>query len=111
MQDQTLIQLIVNAARDKRAEDVVVLDLHDVSSTLDYFIICTASAGLQINAVQNAIREATKENGVHAVGIEGPSDRWVLINFGTVIVHVMTKEARDYYDLEGLWSDARNVAI
>lgn len=111
MQDQTLIQLIVNAARDKRAEDVVVLDLHDVSSTLDYFIICTASAGLQINAVQNAIREATKEHGVHAVGIEGPSDRWVLINFGTVIVHVMTKEARDYYDLEGLWSDARNVAI
>ncbi|GEM47773.1 ribosome silencing factor [Deinococcus cellulosilyticus] len=111
MQDRELIQLIVDAAKDKRAEDVVVLDLQHVSSTLDYFIICTASAGLQINAVQNAVREATKEKGVHALGIEGPSDRWILINFGTVIVHVMTKEARDYYDLEGLWSDAQHVAV
>ncbi|GGJ37755.1 ribosome silencing factor [Deinococcus roseus] len=111
MQDNALIKLIVDAAQDKRAEDVVVLDLQDVSSTLDYFIICTASAGLQINAVQNSIREATKEHGIQAVGIEGPSDRWILINFGTVIVHVMTKEARDYYDLEGLWSDARHVAV
>ena len=69
------------------------------------------SAGLQINAVQNAVSEATKEKGVQAVGNEGPSDRWILIHFGTVIVHVMTKEARDYYDLEGLWSDAQHVAV
>lgn len=104
----TQLQAIVDAARERRAEDVTVLDLTDVSSTLEYFVICTATAGLQLNAVQENIREKAMAAGLPRPSVEGPSERWLLLAFGgSVIVHIMTKDAREYYDLEGLWSDAR----
>ncbi|GMA15834.1 ribosome silencing factor [Deinococcus metallilatus] len=102
------LRAIVDAARERRAEDVVVLDLTDVSSTLEYFVICTATAGLQLNAVQENIREKAQEAGLPRPTVEGPSERWLLLAFGgSIVVHIMTKDAREYYDLEGLWSDAR----
>lgn len=101
------LRVIVEAARERRAEDVVVLDLTEVSSTLDYFVICTATAGLQLNAVQQNVRERAREVGLPTPSIEGPSERWLLLSFGSIVVHVMTREAREYYDLEGLWNDAR----
>ena len=102
------LRAIVDAARERRAEDVTVLDLTDVSSTLEYFVICTATAGLQLNAVQENIREKAMAAGLPRPSVEGPSERWLLLAFGgSVIVHIMTKDAREYYDLEGLWSDAR----
>lgn len=111
MNDQTLIATIVGAAQERRADDIQVLDLHEVSSTLDYFVICTGTAGLQINAIVQHIKEKTAEMGTKVGGIEGPSERWMLLQYGTTIVHVMTKEAREYYDLEGLWNDAKRVSI
>lgn len=105
---QAQLSAIVNAARERRAEDVVVLDLTDVSSTLEFFVICTATAGLQLNAVQENIREKAQEAGLPRPSVEGPSERWLLLAFGgSVVVHIMTKDAREYYDLEGLWSDAK----
>ncbi len=105
---QTQLRAIVDAARERRAEDVVVLDLTEVSSTLEYFVICTATAGLQLNAVQENIREKAQEVGLPRPTVEGPSERWLLLSFaGSIVVHIMTKDAREYYDLEGLWSDAR----
>lgn len=102
------LRAIVDAARERRAEDVVVLDLSAVSSTLDYFVICTATAGLQLNAVQENVRQKALEAGLPRPSVEGPSERWLLLAFGgSVVVHIMTKDAREYYDLEGLWSDAQ----
>ena len=107
---QAQLHAIVDAARERRAEDVVVLDLTDVSSTLDYFVICTATAGLQLNAVQENIRQKAQEAGLPRPSVEGPSERWLLLAFGgSIVVHIMTKDAREYYDLEGLWSDARTL--
>ncbi|MFC4452438.1 ribosome silencing factor [Deinococcus sonorensis] len=109
--DQTILhqlQAIVDAARERRAENVVVLDLSEVSTTLDYFVIATATAGLQLNAVQENIRQKALESGLPYPTVEGPSERWLLMAFGaSIVVHLMTREAREYYDLEGLWSDAR----
>lgn len=108
--DQRQLRAIVDAARERRAEDVRVLDLSDVSSTLEYFVICTATAGLQLNAVQENIRIKAMEAGLSRPSVEGPSERWLLLSFsGSIVVHIMTKEAREYYDLEGLWSDARTL--
>lgn len=105
---QNQLRAIVDAARERRAEDVVVLDLTEVSSTLEYFVICTATAGLQLNAVQENIREKAQAAGLPRPSVEGPSERWLLLAFGgAIVVHIMTKDAREYYDLEGLWSDAR----
>ena len=102
------LRVIVDAARERRAEDVVVLDLTEVSSTLEYFIICTATAGLQLNAVRENIREKAMAAGLSRPTVEGPSERWLLLAFGgSIVVHIMTKDAREYYDLEGLWSDAK----
>ncbi|AWN24218.1 ribosome silencing factor [Deinococcus irradiatisoli] len=102
------LRVIVDAARERRAEDVVALDLTDVSSTLEYFVICTATAGLQLNAVRENIREKAMAAGLSRPTVEGPSERWLLLAFGgSIVVHIMTKDAREYYDLEGLWSDAR----
>lgn len=111
MDIQQQIRLTAQAIQERKAEDLVILDLGEVSSSLDYFVICTASAGLQINAVAERVRELLKEHGVMPQSIEGPSLRWILMNYGTIVVHIMTKEARDYYDLEGLWSDAKAVTL
>ncbi len=107
--DQRQLRAIVDAARERRAEDVRVLDLSDVSSTLEYFLICTATAGLQLNAIQENVRIKAMEAGLPRPSVEGPSERWLLLSFGNIVVHIMTKEAREYYDLEGLWSDARTL--
>lgn len=104
--DLEQLHAIVKAARERRAEDVHVLDLTEVSTSLDYFVICTATAGLQLNAVQQSIRDRAEEIGLPAPAVEGPNDRWLLLSFGNIIVHIMTREAREFYDLEGLWSDA-----
>lgn len=103
------LQTIVNAARERRAEDIRVLDLTNVSSSLDYFVICTATAGLQLNAIHENVREKALEAGLNRPSVEGPSDRWLLLSFGSIVVHIMTKEAREYYDLEGLWNDAEVI--
>jgi ribosome-associated protein len=105
------LQRIVDAASAKKAEDIVVLDLRELSSTLDYFVICTASPGPQIRAVQQSVKEALKDLGSPPPSVEGPSQRWVLLHFGGVVVHVMTKEARAHYDLESLWGDALLLPI
>lgn len=109
-QTRQQLRAIVDAARERRAEDVTVLDLTGVSSTLEYFVICTATAGLQLNAVQENVRQKAQEAGLPRPSVEGPSERWLLLAFGgSVVVHIMTKDAREYYDLEGLWSDAERI--
>lgn len=109
-QTRQQLRAIVDAARERRAEDVTVLDLTGVSSTLEYFVICTATAGLQLSAVQENVRQKAQEAGLPRPSVEGPSERWLLLAFsGSVVVHIMTKDAREYYDLEGLWSDAERL--
>lgn len=105
------VQTIVDALDDKRAKDVTVLDLRGVSTSLDFFVIATGESSLQLKALEESVRERMKAGKVLPNGVEGPSDRWVLIDYGTVIVHLMSPEARDFYDLEGLWADATPLDI
>ncbi len=87
------------------------MDLSGASETLDYFIIATGESGLQLKAMQDAVKEDLKEAGIRPKGIEGPSDRWLLMDYGAVVVHLMSPEAREFYDLEGLWADARRLEL
>lgn len=104
------VQRIVDALDDKRAEDIVVLNLAGVSETLDYFIVATGRSSLQLKAMEEGVRESLK--GILPLrSVEGPSTRWILIDFYHVVVHVMSPEARDFYDLEGLWADAQRLEI
>lgn len=105
------VQLIIDALDDKRAKDVTVLDLREVSTSLDFFIIATGESSLQMKALEESVRERMKADKVLPDGVEGPSDRWVLLDYGTVVVHLMSPEARDFYDLEGLWADATTLEV
>ena len=95
----------------KKAENIVALDLRGVSDTLDYFLIATGTSTPHLEALERAVREGLEEIGVRPESVEGPSSRWVLLNYGPLLVHLMSPEAREYYDLEGLWADAERVVL
>lgn len=105
------VQTIVDALDDKRAVDIAVLDLKLASESLDFFVIASGESSLQLKALEDAIREGMKTLGHYPKGVEGPSNRWVLLDYGHVVVHLMSPEARSFYDLEGLWADADRLEI
>ena len=101
----------MDALDDRRAKDITVLNLRDVSETLDFFIVATGESSVQLRAMEERVRERLKEIGVVPKGVEGPSTRWTLIDYGFIVVHVMSPEAREFYDLEGLWADAETLSV
>ncbi|MGH2374250.1 MAG: ribosome silencing factor [bacterium] len=102
------------AAESKRAENVVVLDLRDLTLVTDYFVICTGGSRVQIRAIVDGVDEAmadrAPEVGARALREGDAEAQWVLIDFGDVVVHVFGPEARAFYRLERLWGNARVVA-
>lgn len=100
------------AATDKKAKDVVILDIHELTPMADFFVICSAQSGTQVEAVTRAVKDKLGELGVPCRGIEGLTEsRWVLLDFGDVVVHVFRQEERDFYHLERLWGDAKTVVF
>lgn len=98
------------AAADKKAQDILVLDIHDLTPIADYFVICSANSGTQIEAVTKAVRDRMEDLGIPCKGQEGLDEsRWVLLDFGDLVVHVFRHEERDFYHLERVWGDARRV--
>lgn len=108
---EEMVQKIVDTLDDRRAKDITVLNLSKVSESLDWFILATGESVLQLKALEESVRETLKEGGELPRGVEGPSDRWILVDYGPVIIHLMSREARTFYDLEGLWADAEQVEI
>ena len=101
------VTLIVEAALDRKVGDVVGLDVREISSFADTFIIATGTSDRHVRAVADSIEAALKAHGEPPMGIEGYDEgRWVLIDCDDTIVHIFQQEIRDHYDLERLWSDA-----
>ncbi|AKF95030.1 ribosome silencing factor [Brevibacillus laterosporus] len=110
--DNQLLQLAYKACEDKKAENIVVLDIHTISVMADRFIICHGNNERQVQAIVREIRDQVHKNGYNIRGIEGEEQgRWVLVDCGDVVVHVFHKEERDFYNLEKLWSDAPRVTV
>ncbi len=105
-----LARRIVELAEDKKAADIVLLDLGELTTLADAFVICSGGSERQISAIADGIVEGLREERVKPIGREGtPESHWVLLDFGSVIVHVFTPPERDYYQLERHWSGARTV--
>ena len=105
-----LAVLCAQVAYEKKAEEIVIMDLAELSVITDYFVICSVKSRPQMKALLNILEKTLEENGRHKIGVEGLStNSWLLCDFGDVIVHVFTPEAREYYDLEILWGDAPKV--
>jgi ribosome-associated protein len=100
------------AAADARGTDVRVLDLHGLTPMFDYFVIATGTSSRQIHAMADDVRRILVErHGDRPRGTEGYEEgRWIVLDYGDVVVHLFDADSRAYWDLEGLWSDARAVA-
>lgn len=105
-----LAHRIVDLASDKKGVDIVMLRTTEVTSMADYFVICSSRSERQVQALAGAIVDELRDDGIKPFGVEGrPSARWVLIDYGSVIVHVFAAEEREFYGLECLWSNAAQV--
>jgi ribosome-associated protein len=108
-----LANRITDVIVDKQGEDVLILDLQEVTTFTDYFVICTTTSRRQLEALQNAIREAMKQEDQKriAMNVEGDAESgWILLDYNSVIVHLFDGDMREYYQLEELWKNARIVA-
>lgn len=104
---KSLVELAYKAADDKRAEDIVVLNMQGVSLLADYFLICHANSDRQVQAIAKELAEQANIAGYDVKRLEGFDDaRWILVDMGDVVAHVFHKDERAYYNLERLWGDA-----
>ncbi len=103
---------IARLALDKKAVDVVVLDVHGLSSYAEYVVVMSAESDPQLGAIADHIEESMRARGERPIGIEGrQAGQWVLIDYGDVVAHVFYQDMRAFYDLEGLWADAPRTAV
>jgi ribosome-associated protein len=102
----------LRAASDKKAVEMVVLDLREIASFTDYFLITSGTNVRQVQAIADAVVEQLKNQGTRAARVEGyNTGEWVLVDYGDFIVHVFEDKARHFYDLERLWRDAKRVVL
>ncbi|MDD4169944.1 MAG: ribosome silencing factor [Desulfotomaculaceae bacterium] len=109
---QAMVNIAVQAAKDKKAQDLIVLDIAEISIIADYFVICSGRSNIQVQAIAENVQEALEKEGVTALRREGLREgTWVLLDYGDVIVHVFQEAERQFYKLERLWGDARVVEV
>lgn len=104
------VRLAVRAAEDRKAQQILALDLRELSSVTDYFIVCNGTSDTHVRAISDAIQERLEENGQRTFGREGYQDgTWVLLDYVDFVVHIFHYEKRLYYGIEDLWADAKRV--
>jgi ribosome-associated protein len=102
-----LARRIVELASDKKASDIVLLEIRGLTTIADYFVIASGASERQLGAIADGIISGVRDEGTKAIGREGSANaHWVLIDFGSVVVHIMATPERDFYQLERLWADA-----
>ncbi|AUJ85806.1 ribosome silencing factor [Enterococcus sp. PF-2] len=107
-----MLEIAVKAADSKNAEDIMALDVREISLLADYFVICSGNSERQINAIIDEVIDKEEESQVSVRRVEGKDGgKWVLIDLGDVIVHVFSASERAFYNLEKLWSDAPLVDL
>ncbi len=103
---------IAEAAEDRRAEDVAILDMRGLTTICDYFVICNGRSRLHVDAIAEEVDEQMSELGIEPRHIEGiPDSSWVILDYLDVVLHIFEPDARGFYNLEGLWGDAARVEV
>ena len=104
--------LCARAAQDHKAVDLVILEVKNLSSFTDYFVICSGNSDRQVQAIAAHLEEKLGQGGIHPLSIEGKREgRWILLDYGDVVIHVFYQPVREFYDLERLWSDAPRIEL
>ncbi len=106
------VKTVAEALKEKKGEDVRVLDIHDISSVADYFIIAAGNNERQIQTLSDNVEEKLKKEGIEPAGIEGyPQASWILLDYTDFVVHIFSKEDRLFYELERIWKDGKEINI
>ncbi|MCX7922213.1 MAG: ribosome silencing factor [Clostridia bacterium] len=106
MESKEMVEKIVGFLEEKKAKNINVIDIKDVSTLADYFVICSGTSTTHIKAMTDELEIKMKENGINYLHKEGyNSARWILLDYADVVVHIFHEEDRDFYNLERLWSD------
>lgn len=104
------LDIFIQATLEKKAEDIVVLDVRGLTSIADVFIICSGRSNRQVSAIADQVQRFLRKQSIKPLSVEGQGDgHWVLMDYGHVIIHVFFDETRRFYDLEGLWVDAKRI--
>ena len=100
----------IAAASEKKALNLIVLDVRDLTSIADVFIICSGRSNRQVNAIADSIVAKLKKHKIKPLSVEGTGEgHWVLLDYGHVVIHVFYEPVREFFDLEGLWADAKRI--
>ena len=103
-------ELISEAAANKKATGLVLLEMKGMTSFTDYFVICSGKSDRQVQAIAQGIEEILAREGIHPLGLEGMVEgKWVLMDYADVVVHIFLEPVRQFYDLEGLWIEAPRI--
>ena len=111
MERTELMKNIVATLDSKKATDIKSLEITELTAVADYFVIATGTSGTHIRALSDEVQDALTKQGVEPRNVEGKSTGWILLDYGTVVVHIFTPDQRELYSLEHLWGDAKQVDI
>ena len=104
------VELYIEAASEKKALNLIVLDVRDLTSIADVFIICSGRSNRQVNAIAESIVAKLKKHKIKPLSVEGTGEgHWILLDYGHVVIHVFYEPVREFFDLEGLWADAKRI--
>lgn len=107
-----LAQMIADAALEEQALDLVILDVNEKTIIADYFVICSGRNLAQIRSIAEHVEQALEQQGIKVLRRDGYQEgKWVVLDYGSTILHIFRQEERDYYKLENLWADARKVPL
>ena len=104
------LDLYVQAVLGKKARGIVMLEVRELTSIADVFLICSGRSNRQVMAIAESVQKELKKHGIRPMSVEGTREgHWVLMDYGHVIIHIFYEPVREFYDLEGLWTDARRI--
>ncbi len=108
---EKIIEIMVKALDSKKAEDIKVIKITDLTVIADYFVIANGTSNTQVRALADEVEFKLKENGIVPERTEGNGGTWHALDYGDIIVHIFTRDQRDFYSLERLWKDGEEVDI
>ncbi|MBQ8741050.1 MAG: ribosome silencing factor [Clostridia bacterium] len=111
MDSQNILNIAANALNNKKARQLKVLKIDDLTTLADYFVIATATSSTHVRALADEVEEKLKEQSVEPHHIEGKSTGWIVLDYTSVIVHVFTPAEREFYNLDSMWSDATDINL
>jgi len=112
LESRQVLGIIVKSIIEKKGRDVVALDLRELTTITEYFVICSGSSSIHTRAIAEHVEESCKREGIRPLGIEGfDVGKWILIDYCDIVVHIFMDETRWFYDLERLWGDAGRVDL